>query len=248
MKHDVEGGRAAQVLNALRRQMAPDGLGARVERLLGRVEYRMARTGSEIEVIRRHWHDVYVRAGHCDPLPDRRLADPLDRAPSARCYSVHLDDAFAGAVRISLIASGKAKGLSATMFPDVVEPLLADGGIVVEPGRLTVDPALARREPLLHLAVVRLPIMASVYYGADHCLAMVHPRHTAFYRRMMYATQLCEPRLVPGLVTRVGLLDVHVPSAVARARTRRGFWLPRPGEAEAIFPPIKELLPERAAA
>lgn len=239
---------ADRALRTLRRHVLADGLAGRMDRLLGRIEYRIARTDHELEAIRRHWHDVYVRVGHCDPLPDGRLADPLDEASSTLCCAVTIDDRLVGAVRVGLVSADGERGLSGSMFPDVVEPLLGDGGIVAEPGRLTVDPAAAKERPLLHMAVLRVPIMAAVHYGAEHCLAMVHPRHAAFYRRMMNATQLCEPRRVPGLVTKVGLLDVHVPSAVARGRARRGFWLARPGEAEALFPPLAELLPERAAA
>ena len=239
--------RAQAALTALRRRIEPNGLTVSVDRLLERVEYRIATSGSDIEEVRRHRHEAYVAAGHYAPRPDRRLADGLDNAPASRLYVARLGQQLVGSVRISLATERRPEGYACELFPDAVGPLLANGGIVVDPSRLTVDAEAGRRHPLLHFAVLRLPIMASVHYGAEHCLTMVQPRHAAFYRRTMRATHLCDARPFPGATREVALMAVHVPSAIARGRSRFGFWLPRPGETEALMPPLEELLPGRQA-
>lgn len=182
------------------------------------VDYRLAETPDEHEAIYRLRYRAYLREGAVAPDPSERTVDEYDGRPNAWNFAVHIDGELCAAFRVMVLNERWPESPSGRMFADVLAPLLAHGGVVVDPGRFVADPEASRRHPKLPLLAARLGILACERFGADLGLAIVRPEHAAFYRRYMLHEPIAPPVLYPGLLKPVGLWGVDCRNEAKRAR------------------------------
>ncbi len=92
---------------------------------------------------------------------------------------------------------------------DLVEPRVKAGLRIVDITRLAADFAIARSEPYLAYATVRLSMLMCQHFDADIILAAVRREHIPFYKREFLATQLSEARPYPTLVKPLCLFEIN---------------------------------------
>ena len=180
--------------------------------LLDRVDYRLADTPEAKEEIYRLRYRAYLREEAILPSADERVTDDFDDAPNSWVFGVFVQDELCSSIRVSLATPDYPMSPSVAVFPDILEPELARGRIIVDPTRFVADPERAKRYPELPYVTVRLGYIAGVHFNADLGLATVRAEHMAFYRRIFLQEPLCAPRLLPGLLKPVGLMAAHYPT------------------------------------
>lgn len=180
--------------------------------LLDQVDYRLAETEAEREAIYRLRYRAYLHEGAIEPNRDRKITDRFDDLPNSWIFGVYFDGVLASSIRISVASTEYPSTPSVEVFPDLLEPELAQGKILVDPTRFVADPAREKRFPELPYMTLRLAYVACSFFNADIGLATVRAEHQAFYRRVFLHKPLTSPRNYPGLLKPICLMAVDYPS------------------------------------
>jgi hypothetical protein len=180
--------------------------------LLDQVDYRLAVTEEEKDAIYRLRYRAYLNEGAIEPHRDRKVTDRFDDQPNSWIFGVYFDGVLASSIRISVASPENSDTPSVAVFPDLLEPALNEGKIMVDPTRFVADPAREKRFPELPYMTLRLAYVACGFFNADLGLASVRTEHQAFYRRVFMHKPLSQPREYPGLVKPICLMAVDYPA------------------------------------
>jgi hypothetical protein len=196
----------------------------RIATLLARIDCRRADTSEERESIYRLRYQAYLREGAISADPSGRFADADDEADNAYVFGLYVDGELASSLRLHVACKEYPDFPSLHVFPDVLQPFLDAGKVLVDSTRFVADEKLSRLHRGLPYATLRICMLAAEYFGADHLLAAVRAEHQAFYRRAFSHQLLCEPRPYPRLAKPISLMTVHFPSAAERLYRRYPFF------------------------
>jgi hypothetical protein len=188
--------------------------------LLDHVDYRLCETDADKEEVYRLRYKAYLNEDTIEPRSDQRLADRYDDEPNSWIFGVYFDGVLASSIRVSVATPEMPNSPSATVFPEFLEPKLAEGKIIIDPNRFVADPVRAVRVPELAYLTVRLGYLACELFHADYGLAAVRAEHQAFYRRVFLHEVVCPPRIYPTLTKPISLTAVHYPSVRERIYQR----------------------------
>ena len=167
-------------------------------RLLDRIDYRVAETPEEKDIIYLMRYRAYLHGGLILPSESGRVTDPYDDAPNTWIIGVYVDGDLCGSLRIHVLKADWRMSYATELYGDVLHSRLDKGELFVDPARFVADPEKAQRLPELPYLTVRVGYMASEYFNADTTLAMVRPDHQPFYRRVFRHKLIAEPRAFPG--------------------------------------------------
>ena len=120
-------------------------------------------------------------------------------------------------------------------FPELLEPELAKGKLIVDPNRFVADPNLEKRIPELPYLTVRLGYVACGYFQADIGTATVRKEHQAFYRRVFLQNPLCDPRPYPSLIKPLSLMAADYPLVRDRIFQRYPYFRSTLAEGKRLF-------------
>lgn len=179
--------------------------------LLDRVDYRLAETEEEKDEIYRLRYRAYLKEGAIEPNRDRKISDRYDDLPNSWIFGVYFEGVLASSLRISVASPEHPTTPSRSVFPEVMEPALAQGKIIVDPSRFVAEPSPANRFPELPYMTLRLAFLACDYFHADIGLASVRAEHQSFYRRI-FMHSVAPLRDYPGLTKQIGLLAIEFPT------------------------------------
>lgn len=172
----------------------------RLYQLLDKVDYRVAATDEDREAIFRLRYDAYIREHMIAPSFSKSLSDKYDSLDNTTVFGVWIDGELVSTLRISVGTDEYPEMPAMAVFPDVIEPEIALGKVVVDATRFATNEVFTRTYPGItpHLTT-RIAWMASEYYGADLFLGSVRIEHQAYYRRAFSARVASEPRIYHGL-------------------------------------------------
>jgi hypothetical protein len=192
--------------------------------LLDRVAYRLAETDEDKDAIYRLRYRAYLKEGAIESNADRIVTDRFDDMSNSWTFGVYLEGELVSSVRVSVSSLDHPVIPSCDVFPDVIEPLLAAGQVIVDPTRFVADPDRGHRFPDLPYITLRLTCIACAYFNADTGLASVRPEHQTFYRRVFQHRLLSEARAYPGLIKPICLMAVKYPEAHAAVYERHPYF------------------------
>jgi hypothetical protein len=178
----------------------------RVASLLDRIDYRLADSGERKEAIARLRYQAYMRDGGIFPNSSRTFSDPFDETGNVFLFGIYIDGELASSIRIHVASKEHPEFPSLEVFPDILQPELDAGKVIVDSTRFVADERLSRIYRALPYATLRLGGMAAHHFKADHLLAAVRAEHQAFYRRIFRHRLICEPRPYPGLAKPISLM------------------------------------------
>jgi hypothetical protein len=181
----------------------------KVTEFLQRVTYSLALTQEQKCTIYRLRYDANLKEQTIVPNPTEMLRDRFDDAQNGFNVGVYVDGRLAAALRLHLLSSYFPDSPLVHAYPDLVEPRVQAGLRIVDITRLAADFAIARSEPYLAYATVRLSMLMCQHFDADIILAAVRREHIPFYKREFLATQLSEPRPYPTLVKPLCLFEIN---------------------------------------
>lgn len=200
------------------------GFSDHVAQLLDRIDCRRADTGEQREAIFGLRYQAYLREGAISPNSSKTFFDRYDETSNVHLFGVYIDDALAASIRIHVASKEHPHSPSLEAFPDVLQPEIDAGKIIIDPNRFVADESLSRLHRALPYAILRICGMAARYFGADHLLAAVRPEHQAFYRRVFNHRLICEPRLYPGLAKPLCLMTIDYPTVAEQVHRRYPFF------------------------
>jgi hypothetical protein len=190
--------------------------------VLDQVDYRLAETEQERDEIYRLRYRAYLNEGAIEPNRDRKITDRFDDLPNTWIFGVYLDGILSSSLRISVASPEWPDTPSVNVFPEILQPELANGRVMVDPTRFVADPERARRIAELPYVTLRLAYVACEYFHADLGLASVRAEHQAFYKRVFLNT-ISPPRDYPTLTKPICLMAIDFPSMREKVFTRYPF-------------------------
>ncbi len=161
---------------------------------LQETDYRVADTEADRQPIYRLRYDAYLREGAIESDPSAVLHDKYDDLENCWIFGVYIDGCLISSIRLHIISPEMPWGPAIDVFPELVEPMIDKGLVLVDPSRFVADEEATKLYPELPYLTLRAACMASEYFRANYCLSTVRSEHRAFYRRVFKSTILCEPR------------------------------------------------------
>jgi hypothetical protein len=217
---------------------APAPFSDRVQRLLKRVEHRVATAPDEREAAFRLRFDAYQKNGLFQRNDSDRLYDPrYDDAPNAWITTTFIDGELAGTVRVNIGAGENATLPGLQVFADVLVPRLSAGQVIAEFTRLAARLSLSSIYPELAYVIMRPAFMAAEHFDADLAVATPRVEHIAFYRRAFGAILWRPPRDYPGLTAKFACVGADYRLARQFIESRYPFFKSDQAEREKLFGP-----------
>ena len=195
-----------------------------ITRLLDRIEFRRADSGEQREAIFRLRYQAYTREGAISPNSSGMFSDHYDETDNAYLFGLYIDDELASSLRLHIASKQHPNFPSLEVFPDLLQPKLDAGKVLVDSTRFVADETLSRLHRGLPYATLRLCMLAAEHFRADDLLAAVRVEHQAFYRRAFNHRLICEPRPYPQLAKPISLMTVHYPTAAGQLYRRYPFF------------------------
>jgi hypothetical protein len=223
-------------MSSVARVVGPQlGFAERIEALLNRIECRPAYTHADIEAFLRLRYEAYLKEGAVLPNESRKLEDRFDLTGNAWNFGFYLDGLLVSAIRVHLLTDHTHVSPALDAFPEILEPQIAAGKVIVDPNRFVVNPSVARQYPELPFVTVRAAYIGGVHFNADWMTATVRAEHQAFYRRYLSFTLACPPRHYPTLTKPLSLMLLdfkkdartianRLPAFVSSPTERRGLY------------------------
>lgn len=231
---------ATSVASPIRAVESERSLNHRVAVLLDRIDYRLAQTAEDREAIFRLRYWAYLREGAIAPNAAEVFSDTYDATDNAWIFGVHIDGKLVASLRLHA-ASPAGRALPAlAVFPDLLQPLVDAGHVVIDPTRFVIDQAASRRFPCLCYVTTRLAWLACEYFNAGLLLATVRHEHQAFYRRVFGHRTVCEPRHYPSLAKPICMMALDYAPAKEGVLQRHPFFRSTHFERRMLFAPHAE--------
>jgi len=175
-------------------------------RLYDRIDYRLAETPAEKDLIYLMRYRAYLQGGVILPSESLRVTDQYDDAPNAWTFGIYVDGELCSSLRLHVLTSESRMSFATELFGDVLHPRLDRGEVFIDPARFVADPEKAQRFPELPYLTLRLSYLACEYFNADTGLALVRVDHQEFYRRVCLHETIAEPRSLPSVLKKVALM------------------------------------------
>jgi N-acyl-L-homoserine lactone synthetase len=207
----------------------------RVMGLLERVDYCLAQTPEERTAIYRLRYRAYLKEGAITPNESETFSDVFDDTDNAWIFGVHVGGELAASLRLHVASPTLRQMPALKVFPDLLQPAVDSGKIVIDPTRFVTDRTASRRFPALCYVTTRLAWLACEYFNASLLLATVRQEHQAFYRRVFGHRPICEPRHYPSLTKPISLMALDYASTKDRVSRRHPFFCSSQFERRMLF-------------
>ena len=211
-------------MEALAFAEAPQTFSERVSRVLEKVDYRLALDDDDRDEIYRLRYEAYLHEGAIGPSFSRRFHDKFDDKDNTWTYGFYIDGELVSSIRIHIATSAIPDMPALLSFPEILEPELDAGKVIIDPTRFVIDRRASRIYPELRYVVVRLPFIACEFFGADLLLATVRTEHQAFYRRVFGHELIAQARPYPTLVKPLSLMSLDYLASRDRVQQRYPFF------------------------
>jgi N-acyl-L-homoserine lactone synthetase len=196
----------------------------RVAQLLDRIDCRAADSSEDRAAIFRLRYQAYLREGAIAPNFSGMFTDPYDETDNAWLFGLYIDGELASSIRLHVAAAEHRDFPSRKVFPDLLEPELDAGRVIVDPTRFVTDRNHSRGNPGLPHVTLRLAWLAAEHFAAEHFLVAVRTEHQAFYRRTFNHRLICEARPYPLLAKPISLMTVDYAAVAEKVHQRYSFY------------------------
>lgn len=168
-------------------------LNERIFEVMDHIEYRRITTPEDFEAIGRLRANAFdARVVYSKKLGNAAV-DAMDHAPNVYVYGMYYFGELVSTIRIHVVSRENPSSFSLKMFQNTLQPLVDQGMTFIDPTKFAVDEEISREVPGLPLLTLRVPLLATTYFNADYCLALIKQEHSAFYRRVFRSTALAGP-------------------------------------------------------
>ena len=211
--------------------------------LMDRVEYRRVIAEDQMDPVYRLRYEAYRREESVPENARHVVHDEFDDLPNVYCYGIYIDDRLVSSVRFHLLTDKLRHSLSYSIFSDVLDPLLDEGKVILDPGRFTTDYEASLSFPALPFLTLRIATMAVQHFSAYYVLNAARPEHGAFYRRVFRSYVMSEARHYHGLAFPIVLYACQIAVMYDDLLERYPFFRSTETEREALFGPNPQPVP-----
>jgi N-acyl-L-homoserine lactone synthetase len=226
---------AARHSTVLARESSKSSFSDRLGALVSRIEYRRADSAAEREAIFRLRYQAYLREGAIAPNRSGRFTDADDDADNAYIFGLYIDGELASSLRLHIGNKDHPDFPSLHVFPDILQPRLDAGRVILDITRFVADERLSRLHRGLPYVSVRPTLLAAEHFGVDDMLAAVRVEHQAFYQRAFTHQVVCAARPYPQLAKPISLMSLDFPKAASELYRRYPFFLSTAREQQMVF-------------
>jgi hypothetical protein len=170
------------------------------------IEYRRVTSEDDIEAIaavrRSAYEDADIYVGESPSF-----IDAVDYDPRAYVFAVYWREQLVGTIRIHVLSRDNPKTNSTRYFPNVLDPLVAQGLTFMDPARFAILPGIDKEIPGLATIVLRLGLAGVRHFKCDFGLATIKEGHAGFYRRVFNYTQMTPLESFPPLKRKFALFS-----------------------------------------
>lgn len=214
--------------------------GQKLINLMGDIEYRRMESIEDLEAVATIRRRAYEPVGLA---PDSKsvMIDDEDFAPNAHVIGVYYFEQLVATMRIHHVTAGQTDGLAMKQFPEVVGPMLDAGMSFIDPLKFAADPVLIKDVPGIAYLTIRTALMASEYFKADHCLAIIRSNHRAFYKRFLRFGPMAEPKYCKYLDCNLDIYGGHIKQTLPMINKRYPFFSSEAFEQKRMFAPLNEI-------
>lgn len=184
-----------------------NSLNDRIFEVMDNIEYRRITSEEDFEAIARLRAQAFDARGVYTKSLGNAAVDELDRSPNALVYGMYYLGELVSTIRIHVVSAEYPDSLSLKLFNDKLQPLVDQGMVFIDPTRFAVDEEVSRQFPGLPILTLRVPLMATTYFHADACLALVKKEHAGFYRRVFRSTSVGGPTMFDGVAVPIVLFS-----------------------------------------
>lgn len=211
-----------------------------VLQLMEHIEYRICRSGEDLESIFRLRYDSYLSVGMIKADAKRIVEDEFDYSANVFNYGVYYDGHLVSTVRLHHVTGEVPVSPSVKVFGDVLEPRIANGASYVDPSRFAADKDWSAELRVLPYITLRLALIACHHFKPTACLTAIKEEHAAFYRRVFIAEPIVRGRIYPGLTTPVDLWQAPCPMSPDQGARRFAFFRSTALERRLLFSPPED--------
>jgi hypothetical protein len=153
------------------------------------IEYRRAISPEDLELIAQVRRAAYTDA-EIYANENAEFIDELDFDPRVFVFGIYWQERLVATMRIHILSRENPRSNSQHYFPNVLDPLIAQGLTFMDPTRFAILPGLDKEIPGLATIVLRLGLAGVRHFNCDFGLAMIKEGHGGFYRRVFNYTQM----------------------------------------------------------
>lgn len=203
--------------------------------LMDRVSYRRVRLEEQFDPVYRLRYEAYRREEFVPINSQHVTIDPFDYSPNVFCYGVYIDGGLVSSIRFHHVTPAVPDSPGRSVWPEVLDPVLAAGQTYIDPSRFTADHEASLAFPALPFLTLRIVVMASIHFDVRYCLSAVRAEHGAFYKRVFSSVQMGEPRYFAELTFPMCLYAADIPLIKEQVFSRYPFFRSTPEERAALF-------------
>jgi hypothetical protein len=176
---------------------------------LRRSRYKVVNETDDLEDVFRLRYRAYRAENAIEANERGTMTDAYDNARNCVHIAIETDGEILASVRLHLVSHLTPVSPTMEVFPEA-QQFLDDGRTLLDSSRLTVDPKARKHRVKLNFLIVRVPLLATMFYDVDIALIPVRAEHAAFYRRYFGAKPQVGPRSYLGLTKPLQLLTTDV--------------------------------------
>lgn len=173
------------------------------------LRYERAESDAQLDAIFKLRYSCYLQEGIISLNEQQSFSDHFDEMPNAINVALFREKSLFSAIRLHILNSPEDQSPTRFAFPDIIDPLVAEGRILIDPTRFIVDDTGERQSPLGPLSTLRVATAAAVHFDAQIVLAPVREEHCPFYRRYLGCSVIAPARPYPGLSAKLCLMAVE---------------------------------------
>jgi hypothetical protein len=208
---------------------------ARAALLVAQAESRPALTSHARDAVFRLRYQAYARAGAIAADSSMAFTDTFDATGDVYLLGLYLGAQLAGSIRLHVVSDTKRISPALAVFPDLLQPELDAGKVMVDCSHIVADGTLARLYRELPYATHRLGVLAAEHFNADLLVVAAEPGHRAFYQRAFNYRPRSEPGPNPRFAQPATLMMLNFPPAAAKLKQRYPFFRSTCGERNRLF-------------
>lgn len=174
--------------------------------------YRAAST-EDLQAVGALRHRCYVEDGLIDPMERGVFLDPYDYVDNAQVYLIEYRGALVASIRLHILDDPAGRSATKDAFPDIVEPMIAAGRVILDGARFVVNPDLGATRLAVARQTLRIYAAAASETTVTYGVAAVQAPQVRFYSRIFGFKQIAEPRAYFGLKTKLALMGVDLRQA-----------------------------------
>ena len=199
------------------------------------VTYTRAESYQERAAIFQLRYQSYLRAEIISPNAFARFTDDDDHAENAYLLALHVNGKLASSLRLHVSSQKCPKFPSFELFPKPLQPLLEDGGGIVDLSHVAANETLSGQYRVLPYVTLRPWIMAAEHFKAKHLVATVKSEHLSFYERAFNCRVHGEFQQLPHRFASAGLVTLDFTSAAKQLYGKYPFLNSSPSERQRLF-------------